>query len=166
MTLTGSSEHTYHTIPPLRNPGNNTLLLLTWSTVVSGYQFDVLSEWARSEDGWNVYEELLSDVQHSQSVEQLALAMAALMNYRRLLPDLSDDSDQPIAGSYLADLDALLVDHSLGNSGKVGEQMVFALIRVLRLRPFVDRYEDIITFLETTLTLLCYISLTDSPISI
>jgi hypothetical protein len=63
----------------------------------------------------------------------------------------ADATVQPITGSYLADLGALLAGHSLGNSGKVGEQMVFALLRVLRLRPFVDQYKDLVTFLETAL---------------
>jgi hypothetical protein len=149
MTLIGSSAHTYHTIPTLRKPGNNKLLLLTWSSVVSRHQLDVLSKWASSEDGWNLYEQLTRDVQDSQSVEQLALTMAALMNYRRLLPDLSDHFDQPINGSYLADLDTLFHGHSLGNSGRVAEQMVFALVRVLH--SFVDQFKDLITFLETAL---------------
>jgi hypothetical protein len=148
MTLMGSSSHTYHTIPPLRKPENNTILLLTW-TVVSDHQLDVLRAWAGSEDGWNLYKQLAKDAQRSQSVEQLALTMAASMRYRRLLPDRSDDSDQPIRGSYLADLDALLNGQSLGNSGIVWERMVFSLLRVLR--SFVNQYEDLITFLDTVL---------------
>jgi hypothetical protein len=47
--------------------------------------------------------------------------MAALMNYRRLLPDLLDDSYHPINSSYLADLDALFRGDSLRNSGRVAE---------------------------------------------
>jgi hypothetical protein len=149
MTLIGSSAYTYHTIPPFEKPGNNILLLLTWSTVVSDRQLDVLREWAKSENGWNLYKQLSRDVQDPQSVEQLTLTMAALMNYRRLLPDLLDDSYQPINGSYLADLDALFRGYSLGNSGRVTKQMVFALVRVLH--SSVDQYKDIIAFLETTL---------------
>jgi hypothetical protein len=148
MKLMGSSEHTYHTIPPLRKPENNTLLLLTW-TVVSDHQLDFLSEWASSEDGWNLYKQLARDVQRSQNVEQLALTMAALMRYRRLLPDHSDDSDKPIKGSYLADLDALLNGQSLGNSGIVGERMIFSLLRVLS--SFMYKFEDLINFLATVL---------------
>jgi len=149
MTLMGSSAHTYHTIPPLQKPGNNVLLLLTWSTMVSRRQFEVLREWASSEDGWNLYEQLARDVHGSQSVEQLALIMAALMTYRRLLPDFSDDSDQPIEGSYIADLDALLHGHSLGNSGRVAERMVFALVRVLRSLAY--QFEGLLAFLEIVL---------------
>jgi hypothetical protein len=81
-------------------------------------------------------------------VEQLALNMAALMNYRRLCPDFSDDTDQPITGSYLVDLDTLFHGHSLGNSGRVAEQIVFAFIRVLRC---MDQYENLVLFLETVL---------------
>lgn len=136
-------------IPALSKPENNVLLLLTWSTMVSGRQTEVLSEWASSANGWNLYKQLAEDFQGPQSVEQLALTMAALMNYRRLLPDLSDHSDQPIKGSYLADLDALLHGDSIGNSGRVLEQMVFALVRVLF--SFVDQFKDLITFLETAL---------------
>ncbi len=149
MELMRSSAYTYHTIPPLEKPRNNTLLLLTWSTVVSDRQRDVLREWANSEAGRSLYEQLAREVQDSQSVEQLALNMAALMNYRRLLPDDLDCSDQPIKGSYLADLDALFHGQPLGNSGRVAEQMVFALLRVLY--SFADDFENLTTFLETAL---------------
>jgi hypothetical protein len=149
MILIGSSAQTYHTIPSLRKPENNKLLLLTWSSVVSCRQLDVLRKWASSDDGWNLYDQLARDVQDSQSVERLTLTITALMNYRRLLPDVSDHSDQPIRGSYLADLDALFHGHSLGNSGRVAEQTVFALIRVLH--SFVGQFEDLIMFLETAL---------------
>lgn len=147
MTLMGSSTYIYRTIPQLRMPGNNVLLPLTWSIMVSDRQFEVLREWASSQNGWNLYKLLTKVVQGSQNVEQLALTMAALMNYRRLLSDLSDNSDQPIKGSYLAGLDAILNGHSLENNGRVGEKMVFALVRVLR--SFIDQFEDLITFLNT-----------------
>ena len=52
------------------------------------------------------------------------------MSYRRLVPDVSDHADMPIQGSYLADLDALFHDDNLGNSGKVAERMILALVRV------------------------------------
>ena len=149
MTLMGGSAHIYHTIPPLEKPGNNTLLLLSWSTMVSGRQLDVLREWAKSENGWNLYKQLTRDVQDLQSVEQLTLTMTALMTYRRLHPDVLDHSHKPINGSYLADLDALFRGYPLGNSGRVAQQMGFALIRVLQ--SFVDQYGDITTFLETKL---------------
>jgi len=149
MTLMESSTHTYHAIPKFQRPGSNELLLLTWGTMVSGRQLEVLRGWASSQNGWNLYKLLARGVQGFQSVEQLALTIAALMNYRRLLPDFLDDSDQPIKGSYLADLDALLNGHSLGNSGTVWEQMAFALVRVLR--SFMHQFEDLVTFLETVL---------------
>ncbi len=124
-------------------------LLLT--TMAFCGQLHFLQEWASSKDGRNLYMRLTSDAQDSQSVEQLALTMAVLMSYRRLFPDRLDHSDQPITGSYLADLDALFDGYSLGNSGNVWEQMVFALIRMLR--SFVDLYDDLIMFLETVLDL-------------
>jgi hypothetical protein len=148
IILMRSSSHTYHTIPPLRKPENNTLLLLTW-TVVSDHQLDVLRAWADSEDGRNLYKQLAKHIQRSQSVEQLALTIAALMRYQRLLPDRLDDSDQPIRGSYLGDLDALLNDQSLGNNGIVWERMTFSLLRVLH--SFASQYENLIAFLDTVL---------------
>ncbi|KAL9025485.1 MAG: hypothetical protein Q9180_007660 [Flavoplaca navasiana] len=117
--------------------------------MVSSRQSEVLSEWASSVDGWNLYKQLAEDFRGPQSVKQLALIMAALMNYRRLLPDLADQSDQPIKGSYLADLNALLRGDSLGNSRRVLEEMVFVLVRVLS--SFVDQFNDLITFFETVL---------------
>jgi len=149
MALMESSTHTYHAIPKLQKPGNNELLLLTWGTMVSGRRLGILRKWASSQNGWNLYKRLARGIQGSQSVEQLALTMVALMNYRRLLPDSSDDSDHPIKGSYLADLDALLSGHSLGNSGTVWEQMAFAMVR--ELRSFTHQFESLVTFLETVL---------------
>lgn len=139
----------YRTIPPLQKLENNVLCLLTWSTMVSDRQLKVLAEWARSENGWSLYKQLAKDVQDSQSTEQLSLTIAALMSYRRLFPDSSDDSDQPIKGSYLADLDALFGGHLLGNSGTVGERMILSLIRVLP--SYVDQSESLIMFLDTIL---------------
>jgi hypothetical protein len=144
-----TSANTYRIFPLLKNPGNSILLLLTWSKIVSGRPLKVLSDWARSEDGWNLYKQLARDFRIPQSVEQLALTMAALMSYRRLYPDSSDHSDQPIKASYLADLDALLNGRSLGNSGVVGERMIFSLVRVLCY--FVDQFADLVTFLVTVL---------------
>jgi hypothetical protein len=149
MTLMERSAHTYHTFPPLQKPENNVLLLLTWGMVVTGRQFEVLSEWASSDNGLNLYQQLIGDFQGSQSAEQLALTTAALMCHRRLLPYLSDDYAQPIRGSYLADLDALLNGRSLGNSRIVWERMVFSLLRVLRSSA--NQYEDLIQFLATAL---------------
>ena len=131
-------------------------MLLTWSTRLysssttdSSRQLDVLREWAGSEDGQNLYKQLAKDIQDSQSVEQLALTIAALMNYRRLFPDVLDHCDQPINGSYLADLDAHFRGCLLGDSGRVAEQMVFALLRVLYTSA--SQHEVLITFLETAL---------------
>lgn len=156
MTLIGSSVHTYLTIPQLRKPENNVLLLLTWSTLVFpcsimnySHPFKVLSEWAHSKDFWNLHKQLAEEFQDPQSVEQLALIMAALMICRRLLPDFLDHLDQPIKGSYLADLNALLRGESLGNSRRVAEQIVFSLVR--ELYSFGDQFKDLIVFLETAL---------------
>jgi len=141
--------HMHRIIPSLSEPANNTLFLLSWSTMVSDAQLNVIREWATSENGQNLYKRLARDVQSRQSTEQLVLIIAALMQYRRLHPDLMDDCDQPISGSYVADLDAFLGGQSLGNSGKIAEQMIFALVRVLG--SFADQHKSLITFLETAL---------------
>ena len=142
--------------PSLQKPENSVPMLLTWSTTLyscsiadSSRQVDVLREWASSEDGQNSYKHLARDIQDSQSVEKLALTIAALMNFRRLFPDVLDHCNQPINGSYLADLDAHFRRCSLGNSGRVAEQMVFALLRVLHASW--SQHEDLSTFLETAL---------------
>ncbi len=149
-----SSAHTYHTFPSLRKPENNIPLLVTWSTMLSNSLMDfrrqlvVICKWANSEDGQNLYEQLARDVQGSQNVQQLALNMAALMNYRRLRPDHWDNTYQPITGSYLVDLDTLFHGHSLGNSERVAEQMVFAFVRVLHR---MGQHKELVVFLNTVL---------------
>jgi len=82
-------------------------------------------------------------------MEQLALTLTAFMSYRRLNPDSLDYYDQPIKGCYLADLNALLCGHALGNSGVVSEKMVFSLVRVLH--SFKNQFKDLIKFLEIAL---------------
>ncbi len=150
------SAHIYQIFPSLQKPENSMLMLLAYSsnlitqnTSNCGRQLDVLQKWASSEDGWSLHKNLVRDAQDPQSVEQLSLITIALMGYSRLLPDHQDHLEQPIKSSYLADLDAYFHGDSLGNSGRVAEQMVFALIRVFS--TFGDQYEDLITFLVTAL---------------
>lgn len=132
------------------------LLLLTWSASVSSWgredhnrPLEVLQEWAQSQQGWNVYLQLATDFQGCQSVAQLTLITAAMMTYRRLYPDFLDDSEAPVTGSYIADLDALLRGDQLGNSGKVAERMVFTLVRELWSEG--ESFEDLRIFLGTIL---------------
>ena len=124
-------------------------LFLTWSMTVSDDQRDVVRGWAESKHGSDLYQQLVGDVQHCQGVEHLTLAMTAWMSYRRLVPDVSDHADQPIQGSYLDDLDALSNDNNLGNSGKVAERMILALVRVLHSTR--DQHQDLIAFIEAVL---------------
>ena len=123
--------------------------LLAWSNEVSDRSLQVLINWVKSEDSCVLYKRLLQDFPTFQELEQLALIMAATLNYRRLLPDAKDHLDKVINGSYLADLDGLLDGRSLGNSGVVAEQMVFSLVRVLRFSA--NQFEDVSNFLETVL---------------
>lgn len=108
-------EQTYRQLPSLRKPENNTLVLLTWSSIVQGHLPRVLSEWASSVDGVMLYQRLVKDLQNSQGTEQLALILAALLCHERLLLYTSYDTVRPINGCYLADLDALLSGESLSN---------------------------------------------------
>ena len=147
--LTGNSEMTSHTIPKFRKPENNRLLFLAWTTVLSDNQLKALSQWAGSEDGRNLYEQLIKEAQDSQNVEQFVLRMVALMNYRRLRPDFADHLDPIFNGSYLADLDTLFRGQSPGNSGRTVERMVCALVRVFK--SLGDKFEDLVVFVETAL---------------
>ncbi len=154
VTLMRSSAHTYHTFPSLSKPENNIPLLVTWSTMLFNSLMDfccqliIICEWANSEDEQNLYKQLAKDVQGFQNVKQLALNMAALMNYRRLCLDLSDNTDQPITGSYLVNLDSLFHDHSLENSERVAKQMVFAFVWVLCC---MNQHKELVVFLNTVL---------------
>lgn len=77
------------------------------------------------------------------------MTVAAWMSYRRLVPDRLDDADQPIKGSYLADLDAHLDGQPLGNSGVLIQHMVFSLSRALNY--FNDQFECLSDLLVSTL---------------
>lgn len=117
----------------------------------SNRQLTVLREWADSEHGKKLYSDMARSVQESQSVEQLALTMVAMLGYSRLLPDYLDYGNEPISGIHLADFDTHFHSHAIGNRGKVMEHMVFAMIRVLFF--FGDRYEELVKLLVTVLDL-------------
>lgn len=131
---------------------------------MSNRQRVVLRKGARSENGRNLYKHLAGDVQGSPIVEELALIVAALMNYQRFFPDLLNDSRQSIKSSYLADIQAIFCGNSVRNSRRVVEKMVFAF----RKKPhsFGDQFEDLLVWLYLTDSVLWYMSVTDSLMKI
>jgi len=131
IRLTEDSEHTYHRLQSLRKEENNILLLLTCSSTFHGQTLEVLSDWINSEESWNLYQRLIEVLWLQQTPEDFALTLAALLCRERLLPYSVDDTTQPIGGSYLADLDAILNCQDISNRRTVFEQMILSLVRVL-----------------------------------
>ena len=109
----------------------------------------VLSDWASSGSTSKLFQRLKKDFHHPQSPEQLALILASLVCYTRLLPYNSDDITQPINGCYLADLDFILKGMLLSNQRTVFERMGFSMQRVLTTLG--DGHEDIIQLLAVAL---------------
>ncbi|KAL9073604.1 MAG: hypothetical protein Q9161_002846 [Pseudevernia consocians] len=62
---------------------------------------------------------------------EFALTPAALWCRERLLPYTTDDSAQPIGGSYSADFDAILNGQDISNRRMVFELIILSLVRVL-----------------------------------
>jgi hypothetical protein len=124
-------------------------VLLAWSPIANGQTREVLSVWAASRDGLTVYQRLTRDVQGSHTAEQLALIIAALLCYKRLLPYTPNDTAQSIKGSYLADFDALMNGEPLSNVRVVFERMALSFLRVLD--TFIEDYQDICQLLATAL---------------
>ena len=122
--------------------------MLSKTSMDVSHHFPFLREWECSEQGQERFRQLVEDVQDSQSVEQLALNLAALMIYLQNRSDILKDTDEPITGSFLVDLDALFKGNSRAKSGRAAERMAFALARALRCG---DRYEQLAVFLETML---------------
>jgi hypothetical protein len=108
-------------------PTNNVLVLLTWSSTEPIVN-QVLVEWANSDASLSVYERIIKIIQERQTIEQLVLALAALLRYQRLLP--VTHNDQSVKGSYQADFDAILSGERLGNEPTVLEHMGFSVLRV------------------------------------
>ncbi|KAL9591659.1 MAG: hypothetical protein Q9179_007502, partial [Wetmoreana sp. 5 TL-2023] len=140
-------SHTYTAIESLRGLQNNQLVLLTWTTTLfrrqtdaANRQLSILQEWANSEEGESLYNDLARSAQGSQTVEQLVLIMVAMLGYSRLVPDNLDHFELPLRGSYLVDLDTHFRSHALGNRMRVMKHMVFAMIRVLS--TFGNTYEE------------------------
>jgi hypothetical protein len=123
-------------------PRNNILVLLCWNSIRPTAN-RVLVEWAASDDCLSVYEQIVKDIQGSETVEQLVLSLAAFLCYQRLLPVTRNDTNQPIKGSYQADFDAILDGERLGNEPIVLQYMGFSILRIYytvkdneRMRPF------------------------------
>lgn len=97
---------------------------------------------------------MVTDVQYTQSVEQVGLGMVAILSHRRLHPDFKDrfnKLDKPTSGSYLADQDAHFQGHSLGNSARVAERRPYGLCVATDIVNFRDQHWDLTMFLETVL---------------
>jgi hypothetical protein len=154
MILIENSAHIYRQQSSLKKSENNVLVLLTWSSIATGAP-RVLCEWAASDDGLKLHQRLIKGVQDSQEIEQLALTLAALLCRKRLLRYSSNDTTQPIKGSYLADFDALVNSRPLRNERSVFERMLLSFLRVLGTLK--GDYQDVCQFLATVLD-------TDTPI--
>jgi hypothetical protein len=115
--------------------------------MVQGQLPRVLIKWAVSNDGWSLYQRLIGDLQSSQTTEQAALTLAALLCFKRLLPYSSDDTPQSFKGGYLADFDALMKGEPLTNERTVLEHMIFSFLRAID--TFQDGYQGIRQLLAT-----------------
>jgi hypothetical protein len=142
------SAQIYRRQPSLKKPENNVLVLLTWSSISSSVP-QVLSIWAASDHGSNLRQRLVKDVQDSQTTEQLALTLVALLCHKRLLPYSSNDTTQSIKGCWLADFDALMRGKLLSNERAVVEHMIFSFLQGLNI--FGDDYQDIRQLFATVL---------------
>ncbi len=85
----------------------------------------------KSEESLNLYQRLIEDLWLQQTPKEFALTLATLLCRERLLPYTMDDTAQPIGGSYLADMDAILNGQDISNRRTVFEQMISSLVRVL-----------------------------------
>ena len=137
-----------------RKPENNILLLLTWIGTLSTHEgskveLDALCDWLISEDGWELYLHLVDMVQATQDIHQLILILIGIVVIRQFSPDSSDQFDEPINPCFLQDLDALLHDGKLGNSGRVAMHFAFAFAQILRCSKVYPQHLTVL--LETTL---------------
>lgn len=144
-----NSAHFYRNQPSLQTPKNNPLVLLT-SLIIQDQPHRVLSGWAASDDGWSLYRRLIRDIQHPQTTEQLALTLAALLCYRRLLPYFPNDTTQSIRGCcYLGEFDALISGELSGNERTVLEYMILSFLWALN--TFDDDHQGLRQLLATLL---------------
>lgn len=129
--LTEDSEHTYLQIPLLRQQDNNILVLLARMSMYRDQTLEVLSDWMKPDESLNLYQRLIEDLWLQQTPEQYGLTLIALWCRERLLNYSTDETTQPIEGSYLADNDAILHGEDIKNKRAVFEQIILSLWRVL-----------------------------------
>lgn len=130
-TLRRAREKTYQTLPLLRQPRNNLLMLFTWSATVTGHQADILGQWACTDDGEAWYMRVRSGLLIAQNPEQFILALGAITAYHRLRPQFGLHPEQTIRNSSLADFGALLLGAHCRDAGFVLEHMLTSMFGVL-----------------------------------
>ena len=116
---------------PFGKGENNKLVLLTRSSTYHGQTLEVLSNWIKSEESFNLHQRLIEDLWLQQTRDEFALTLTALLCRERLLPYAVGDTAQPIGGCYLVDFDAILNGQDTRNRRTVFEQMILSLVRVL-----------------------------------
>ncbi|KAH8595124.1 hypothetical protein B0O99DRAFT_686979 [Bisporella sp. PMI_857] len=121
--------HFYYEHPSLLRPKNDILVLLARSSL-EPMANQVLAEWAVANDGLSAYQRIARDLQDSQTLEQLGLTLAALLNRQRLLPHTPNNNNQPTKGSFQVDFDLLLNGQHVGNERVMFERMIFSVLRV------------------------------------
>lgn len=156
MHLTNDSSYIYTYLPSLRGPHSNRLILLTWvsnllsqGNAAADSQVAILQEWANSNEGRSFYDKIAQVAQNPTSVENLSLAMLAMLSYARLIPDSHDHCEKPIHGSYLIDLDNHFRGRAPESRRTMMEDMVYAMIRVLSASA--DQYANLLVLLESVL---------------
>ena len=96
--------------------------------MIYGRPLRALDGWITSRDCTALFEQMVENFQSPQKPEQLALALSVILCRERLFPDTADDAAQPVHGSYLADLNAILNSQSLGNTRTVVERMICSFV--------------------------------------
>ncbi|KAM0417401.1 hypothetical protein ACHAPT_012636 [Fusarium lateritium] len=133
-------------MPRLRKPENDLPLFICQCAILQ-VDDDSFLEWIASAKGKYEYRPIIATLRKSQTADQMALCLTALLCYGLVL-DSADEDPEPIHGCYLSDFYHHLNDlndlngYGLENRRAMWEQMVCSFRRVSACHPTALRWLD------------------------
>lgn len=113
-----------------------------------GHTFEALRHWVGSEEGLSLYQRLIYDLRLQQALQDVALTLAALLSWERLLVHTEDGTTDPVECGSVC-LDAVLNGEDMSNKRAIYERVIMSLLHMLH--SLEEDNDDLIQLLTNVL---------------
>ena len=128
VVLKRARARTCATIHGLEEPIDTLLLLLTYYDRLPFREQQLLTAWARSEDGSARYAYYVDRFGAEQSYQQVVLTVAALVCFQQLIIGTSSPTEPQSGSRYFADLDIFLCHEVVKDDCAIIQQICAAIL--------------------------------------